>query len=556
MLFNTHNFLLFFVAFYAVYLLLRRSLRCQNLWLLLGSYVFYGWWDIRFLFLIVLSTLLDFACARMIDKGSIPLRERLTLSSLLVAASLGMVGIPWRYLFETHGLSASLLRNLPSSLIAMPRFQFWVLTGTVFAAVIANVIYPWLLRADESTRRKFCLTVSLAGNLTILGFFKYYNFFVDSFAELLSQVTGTELSNTWTLSILLPVGISFYTFQTMRYSIDVYRRQMSSVKRLVDFAVYVAYFPQLVAGPIERASRLLPVIQTQRPPLDMRSLHRGCWLILWGLFKKIVVADNMALFVNQSFAPYDSGDFSSPAAGVTLLLSVYAFAMQIYCDFSGYTAIARGIGELLGIRICRNFDVPYAAVTPSEFWRRWHISLSSWLRDYLYIPLGGNRGSSFVNSRNLMITMLLGGLWHGAAWTFVVWGFFHGVILCLYRFTPLTRISEQQTGFRRLLLMLAFFQVTCLGWLIFRSQNLGTITLFMNAIAVPSVGPESWKWLIYVVKFAWVVVIYDIFCFRLSSDEPLLRFPPFIQLNVWIGLLVAILTLAPKESQDFIYFAF
>jgi len=273
-------------------------------------------------------------------------------------------------------------------------------------------------------RQKLLLAVSIVASLGMLGFFKYWGFFIDSTTAFLSAV-GLSVSVP-VLEILLPVGISFYTFQTMSYTIDVYRGETKPTKNLADFALYVAYFPQLVAGPIERSSSLLPQILERRARRE-GDFAEGLSLVMLGLFMKVVVADNLALIANGGFSEHED------VTGADALMGVYAFAFQIYGDFAGYSLIARGVSKWLGIDLMTNFKMPYLARNPSDFWQRWHISLSSWLRDYLYIPLGGNRGKKWKVYRNLMLTMLIGGLWHGAGWTFICWGGLHGILLCIYR---------------------------------------------------------------------------------------------------------------------------
>ena len=330
MLFNSLEFWIFLPLVLLFSRLLPR--RPRNLFLLVASYLFYMWWDARFIVLIVASTLVDF-----------------------------LVG---RSLHEARGRSRS-----------------------------------WLLVA------------SLAANLGLLGFFKYYNFLAGSVASLLGVST-----RTLHLNIVLPVGISFYTFQSMSYTIDIYRGKLEPVKRLTDFALYVAFFPQLVAGPIVRAREFFPQLFQWQPPSHERT-EKGISLILIGLIKKMVLADHFARISDLYF-----GDVAAHPGAWAAWSATFAFAMQIFFDFSGYTDIARGCGRLLGYEFPVNFRRPYLAASITEFWRRWHISLSSWLRDYLYIPLGGNRRGNWRTYENLMVTMLLGGLWHGASWNFVLWG--------------------------------------------------------------------------------------------------------------------------------------
>ena len=328
-------------------------------------------------------------------------------------------------------------------------------------------------RSDSASRRKSLLAISIAVNLTILAFFKYAGFFVDSFIELAAAADVTLSPRTW--QIILPVGISFYTFQTMSYTWDVFRGEMKPLESFWDFALYVAFFPQLVAGPIERGKHLSPQI-AQGPRTTWAGLQVGTWLIAKGLFKKAVIADNLAPVVDSVFAN------EQPSAGL-VMIGVYAFAFQIYGDFSGYTDIARGVGRMLGYELSLNFRLPYLATNPSDFWQRWHISLSSWLRDYLYIPLGGNRGGTLRTYRNLMLTMLLGGLWHGAAWTFVIWGVFHGTLLIAHRVLsqalPLSPTVARHTYVLR---VVAMFHLTCLGWMIFRAESFDQLVMMCEGL--------------------------------------------------------------------------
>jgi len=300
----------------------------------------------------------------------------------------------------------------------------WRFLSLIFISTVLDYICGIKIYNSNSVKRKrFFLFLSVFGNLSILGFFKYFNFFVGDLTALINYF-GFSFQ-THSLNIILPVGISFYTFQTMSYTIDIYRDKLRPTRRFFDFALFVAFFPQLVAGPIERARNLLPQILSPRT-FSVDRFYEGCYLIFWGLFQKIVIADNLAKMVVPVFGDwqYESGK---------VLLALYAFAFQIFCDFAGYSNIARGLGRVMGFEIMVNFRLPYFATNPREFWRRWHISLSSWLRDYLYIPLGGSRKGAIFTCRNILITMLLGGLWHGAAWTFVFWGVYHSFLLVAHR---------------------------------------------------------------------------------------------------------------------------
>ncbi|HOX43912.1 MAG TPA: MBOAT family O-acyltransferase [Myxococcota bacterium] len=325
----------------------------------------------------------------------------------------------------------------------------------------------WVARLGA--RRRLVLTASLAANLGVLGFFKYFDFFAAGAAALLSSL-GLQASAP-ELGIVLPVGISFYTFQSMAYTLDVYRRRLPAERDPLRFALYVAFFPQLVAGPIERATNLLPQIASPRP-MDLERLQGGLGLIGLGLLKKVVLADNLARPVEAVFS-------AAEPSGLAVLLGAYAFALQIYLDFSAYSDIARGAARAMGFELMQNFDRPYLATSPREFWRRWHISLSSWLRDYLYIPLGGSRRGELRTRVNLMLTMLLGGLWHGAGLMFLVWGAWHGLLLWFERaaapaLAPLRELrAAWARGLWRGVRVLTTFHLICLGWLMFRAQSPG-----------------------------------------------------------------------------------
>ncbi|HEY1038532.1 MAG TPA: MBOAT family O-acyltransferase, partial [Bacteroidia bacterium] len=301
------------------------------------------------------------------------------------------------------------------------RFLFLLVFSTFLDYFTGAKIFD----AKTQKGKKRWLVTSIGINLGFLAFFKYYNFFIDSFADLTGRL-GFHVSLP-VLSIVLPVGISFYTFHGLSYVLDLYNNKITPERNFVNYSLFVSFFPLLVAGPIERATHLLPQISKPRS-INADQVNAGLFLIVWGFFKKVVIADNLARISDQVFS-HPQWDFS----GIDLWLGVFAFMFQIYCDFSGYSDIGRGISKLMGFELLMNFKLPYFSKDPSEFWQRWHISLSGWLRDYLYIPLGGNKNGKLKTYRNLMITMILGGLWHGAAWTFVLWGFYHGALLVIYR---------------------------------------------------------------------------------------------------------------------------
>lgn len=403
MLFNSIDFAVFIpIVFFLYWFVANRNLKIQNWLLLIASYVFYGWWDWRFLSLIFFSTILDY--------------------------------------FVGYSLS----------------------------------------NQNNVRKRKLLLTLSIVVNLGLLGFYKYYNFFLDNFVEAFTFF-GSEI-NARSLNIILPVGISFYTFQTLSYSIDVYRRKLEPTKDFVAFASFVTFFPQLVAGPIERASNLLPQFFKKRE-LHYSDAVNGLRQILWGLFKKIVIADNSAMFANEIF------NNSEIYGGSTLLLGTFFFAIQIYCDFSGYSDIAIGTARLFGFSLMRNFAFPYFSRDIAEFWRRWHISLSTWFRDYLYIPLGGSKGGLWMKVRNTFIIFIVSGFWHGANWTFIIWGALNAIY-----FLPLLLRNQNRDNldivaqgkllpslkdFSKILLT---FLLTLLAWIFFRAASVSDALSIINTI--------------------------------------------------------------------------
>lgn len=423
--------------------------------------------------------------------------------------------------------------------------------------VISTVVdYVVAMRMETETveaRRRRLLWISLAVNLGMLGVFKYLGFFVGGFSDLL---TGIGLNaDPVVLSIVLPVGISFYTFQTLSYTIDVYRRDLKPADGFLDFALFVAFFPQLVAGPIERARNLLPNIEMPRV-LTWDAFRRGAVLCLLGLIKKIVVADGIAPSVDAVFASPDPTRWD-------VIVGSWLFAIQIYGDFSGYTDIARGVAKMLGFGLMRNFAQPYFASNPQEFWRRWHISLSTWLRDYLYISLGGNRGGRWATYRNLMATMTLGGLWHGAAWNFVLWGVYQGTLLSLHRAWA-GRRSGSGEGLRRswraltgrILIAAAFFQVTCYGWLLFRASSFDQIVDFTGRIVTGPAGltlptPPVAALLGIVLVFAWDA------CVERSGDVRFYDHWPMVARATLWGILIYTLAFgATTATSAFLYFQF
>ena len=415
-----------------------------------------------------------------------------------------------------------------------------------------------LERTEASGRRKALLALSMAANLGMLGIFKYYDFFVVNFNEAFAFL-GAPISLR-TLNVVLPVGISFYTFQTMSYTIDVYRREISATRDPVAFGAYVLFFPQLVAGPIERASTLMP--QFKRPrAFDDTSAHDGLRQILWGLFKKVVVADSCALYVDKIYAQPEL------MSGSTLVLATVLFAFQIYGDFSGYSDIAIGTARLFGFNLMRNFAFPYFSRDMAEFWRRWHISLSTWFRDYLYIPLGGSRGSKGMQVRNSIIVFVISGFWHGASWNFLIWGLLNG----LY-FLPLTlrnnnrrylgTIAEGRAlpGFREAFAMLGTFALACLAWVFFRARTLQQAVdvyagfLSADLFTLPDLGAQELQGAAVGVG---VMLLME---WRARGRQHALQLggelPRWLRWVIGYGVIALIVRFAPITEASFIYFQF
>jgi D-alanyl-lipoteichoic acid acyltransferase DltB (MBOAT superfamily) len=430
----------------------------------------------------------------------------------------------------------------------------WRFLGLLLASTIVD--YSAALAIDRSSsprRRKTILTLSLGFNLAMLGFFKYFNFFGDNLHVIFGAL-GWQV-DFFTVRVLLPIGISFYTFMTMSYVIDVYRREIPATRNLLDFAVFIAYFPHLVAGPILRASRLLPQIALPRR-VTQEQWRDGLWLILWGFFQKVFVADNLAGVANAVFDP------AAQPTGVNVLLGTYAFAFQIYGDFAGYSNVARGTSKLMGIELIENFRFPYLARSPQEFWRHWHISLSTWLRDYLYIPLGGSRGSEGRTRRNLLLTMVLGGLWHGAAWTFVLWGVYHGLLLVAYRAAD--RIAwfhawVHGTGvLARATSWLVMLHITCVGWLIFRARSapqIGEMAWSVLANFAPGTADVNGLLVPLLLFTAPLLVVHA--CEAYYDDVLVVpRLPAAVRYSVYAGAFYLIMLFGNFGGAEFIYFQF
>jgi len=482
MLFNSINFAIFLpIVFVLYWFATNKSLKYQNILLLVSSYFFYACWDWRFLFLLVFSTLLDY-----------------------------YTGIK-------------------------------------------------MFNAKNQNVKKFWFWLSISVNLGFLGFFKYYNFFAESFAEAISNI-GLQV-NPWTLKVILPVGISFYTFHGLSYVIDIYKGKIKAEEDFIDYSVFVSFFPLLVAGPIERATHLLPQIKKKRE-FNYANAVDGLRQILWGLFKKIVIADNCALFANTIFD--NSGDYS----GSTLVLGAIFFAFQIYGDFSGYSDIAIGTARLFGIDLLRNFAFPYFSRDIAEFWRRWHISLSSWFRDYLYIPLGGSKGGTWMKVRNTFIIFLVSSFWHGANWTFIIWGFLNALYIMPSIIFKTNRNNidivakgKHLPSLNELFSIGITFSLTVFAWIFFRANNVThawniIIKIFsINFLEIPKFeGIDSLKPIILLILvFILIEWIGREQQYSIANLE--LKFPKFIRWFFYLMVIGAIFYYRGKEQQ-FVYFQF
>ena len=482
MLFNSIEFAIFLPVVFLLYWFVfdrfikksKHQLTLQNAFVVLASYVFYGWWDWRFLLLIALTSFCSWG------------------SGLLIG------------------------------------------------------------RANDKSRAKAWMWANIVLNIGILAMFKYYDFFVSEFARLF-HISSEGLL----LKVILPVGISFYTFQALSYSIDVYRGKMGPTKDIVAFFAFISFFPQLVAGPIERATNLLPQFQRRRE-FDYDTAVDGMRQILWGLFKKIVVADNCAVYVDQVFSTY------TEQSGSTLLLAAIFFTFQIYGDFSGYSDIAIGTAKLFGIKLMRNFNVPYFSRDIAEFWRRWHISLTTWFRDYVYIPLGGSRVSKAKVVRNTFVIFLVSGFWHGANWTFIAWGAYHALLFLPLILLGKNRKYTNQVAEGRILptikeagqMLLTFF-LAVFGWIIFRSESIGQAWEVIKGVMDSSLFTVPMI-IVGVKKIAFVIVVLLLVEWTNRSREHGLaigNLPVWVRIVSCYVLLLAILELG-GNSQSFIYFQF
>jgi alginate O-acetyltransferase complex protein AlgI len=525
MSFISWQYLLFLPLIFLLYWVL--SGRKRLLLLLAASYVFYGCWDVRFLALVLATTVIDFLCGLSIDGKRTPPLQALLLA-LAPAAWLGFC----RLFLPAGGLSPGVL-GLAAGL------------GLLFFGA-HEALWTW----GGERRRRYFLILSVGFCLTILGFFKYFGFFVES-ARTLLTAAGLQPGPVL-LKIILPVGISFYTFQSLGYVFDIYRGVASACRDFITFAVFDAFFPQLVSGPIERGRQLIPQLEADRA-FQPAYLQDGLSLMLVGFFKKVFVADNCAVLANYAFAP------GTGLNGYWAVLGVVAFAFQIYGDFSGYTDIARGSARLLGIDLVENFRFPYLARNPSDFWSRWHISLSTWFRDYLYIPLGGNRGGRWQTLRNLGVTMLLAGLWHGASWIFVLWGAYHGALLIAYRFPPLNLLAgkEERFSWRTLIALPLMWLLILVGWAIFRSADLSQLWSWFAALghwqtslALPWRSSCGWL-LIHTVP----LILLQLLTLKYRHETGLRHLSWPVKGLVYV-LLVLLVVSSSEQDREFIYFQF
>jgi alginate O-acetyltransferase complex protein AlgI len=413
------------------------------------------------------------------------------------------------------------------------------------------VDYFVALRIDSAptpAKRRAWLVFSVALNFSLLGVFKYFNFFIDSFVRA-AGLFGFHDLPVGLLNIILPPGISFYTFQEVAYIVDVYHGRLKPSKNLIDYALFISLFPHLIAGPIQRPSHLLP--QTQRPRVfNGDTFLGGCFLMISGLFRKVVIADNCALLANAAF----DGKLGNGVIGH--LIGVYAFAWQIYGDFSGYSDFARGSAQLLGFHFMVNFRQPYLATSLQDFWRRWHISLSTWLRDYLYIPLGGNRKGTLRTYGNLMTTMLLGGLWHGANWTFVVWGGIHGTGLSVERLILGKRLEEEGPFLIKWIRRIIIFHVVCLSWIFFRAKSIGDAFAYIRGFANFGWSPEYASALMFLAILIFGIALIDQRLELTGEEYVFQQRPEFQRVGLAFAMLVLALLFSATESNQFIYFQF
>jgi alginate O-acetyltransferase complex protein AlgI len=527
MVFSTWTFAVFFAIFLPFYYVVRGDIAKRNWVILIASYIFYGWWNPKFVTLLALLAVVDFMAAKGVSGQAVTRRDWVWSTAFTAVVTL---------------LSAYFAKDGGAELVLYVALFF----------VVYAVLGWWAERKEGDARRKAWLWVSVAANLGVLAFFKYFNFFLENvFAAM--QGAGWQ-GQSIVLDIILPIGLSFHVFQGLARTLDCYRGEIKAEGSLVTVAAYLAFFPQLVAGPIERAERLIP--QFERPAaMTLANMKSGAQLFLWGLLLKLVVADNMA--------PLSDAAFKNPSivTGGAALAGALAFTFQIYCDFHGYSTMARGVARFIGFELMHNFKYPYFARSPSEFWRRWHISLSTWLRDYLYIALGGSRGSSLMTYRNLIITMVLGGLWHGAGWAFIAWGFFHGVVQAIYKVfgvdgfvDRLSQAGAAQRVLSSLALWALLFALTVIGWVFFRATTLSGALAMLGAIFSFS----DWRWSHFAPIAAYVLPLLAVeyLLFKYRIDDVFSVGPFIVRFTlIVVGLMVVMVASAPP-GRAFVYFDF
>ena len=484
MQFNSLDYVIFLPIVYFLYwFLFNKNIKLQNSLILLSSYVFYGWWDWRFLSLIIFSTMVDY--------------------------------------------------------------------------IIGLKIY----RSQNINNRKIYLWISILTNISILGFFKYFNFFIESWLHLLNMF-GYQQQSIWTINIILPIGISFYTFQTISYSLDIYKKKLKPTTDFISFATFVSFFPQLVAGPIERAANLLPQFLSKRI-FNYDNVIQGLRLILWGMFKKIVIADSLAWRVDFIFNNYQILD------GGVLLLGLIYFSFQIYCDFSGYSDIAIGTAKLFSINLMSNFRFPYFSRDIGEFWRRWHISLSSWFRDYLYIPLGGSRNGRWISIRNIFIIFIVSGFWHGSEWTFIIWGLTHALL-----FIPLFLLRKNRqhldyiVGYKSILPSIKeIFQITTtylcttVTWVFFRSDSIANSVQYLykmvSELSVPTYQKSGLLYVFIMIILDWLIRKDGRLKPKNHVDSKIFRWANIILMIIIIIFgMFSVTFLQNSNERPFIYFQF
>lgn len=477
MLFNSFEFLIFLpLVFFVYWFVVQKNLRLQNFFILVVSYVFYGWWDWRFLGLLALSSFVDY----------------------FVALGLG--------------------------------------------------------KTDNTKSRKILLWISLVMNLGLLGVFKYFNFFSQSFSEAFQQIGITF--DPFTLAVVLPVGISFYTFQTLSYTIDVYKKELEPTQDVISFLAYVSFFPQLVAGPIERAANLLPQFYVKRT-FSYKQAKEGLTLMVYGFFKKVVIADNCSVIVNDVFAN------QSERSGAELIMGVVFFAFQIYGDFSGYSDIARGVARFFGFELMVNFRTPYFSRDIAEFWRRWHISLTTWFRDYIYFPMGGSKGSKWNVVRNTAVVFLVSGFWHGANWTFIIWG-----VINVLLFLPLLLMKQNRKNvdtvgvggsitLRDVFNMFFTFMLVCFSWIFFRSDSVGSALQYISGIFTHPFLSGQWNNFNYfILVLLSLFLVLEWLSREAGIEQVFLNQSPVMRRVSLLVLALITLLFGNFSNNEFIYFQF